>query len=50
MDRIVDFILCSGVVGLELIGVLAIAMLIQGITYWTIKFSIYNYLIKVLVK
>lgn len=47
MERILDFILCSGIVGIELIGVFAIAMLIQGVVYWTTGFSIYNYLLKV---
>lgn len=50
MEKLLDFILCGGVVGLELIGILVLAMLIQGVTYWTTKFSIYNYLKKVLVK
>lgn len=44
-----DVIACAGVVGAELIGAMILGMLIQGVVFWTTKFSIYNYLIKVLI-
>lgn len=46
INYILDVMLCGGVVLIELIGVLTIAMLIQGIVYWTTGFSIYKYFLK----
>lgn len=48
MEKILDFILCGGIVGLELIVVFIIAMLIQGVIYWTTGISIYNYMKRII--
>lgn len=49
MGYLLDVIACIGVVAAELIGVIILGMLMQGVVYWTTGFSIYNYLIKRLI-
>ena len=50
MDYLVDVFLCGGIVALELIGVLVVALLIQGITLWTTGFNIYKTLCSIFFK
>lgn len=49
MNYLLDVILCGGVVALELIGIFAGALLIQGLVYRLTGFSIYNKLVKVMI-
>lgn len=41
-----EAIVCGGILGIEILGVMLGGLLIQGITYWTTGFSIFNYLTK----
>lgn len=47
MNYLLDVIACGLVTLGEILGVIAIAMLVQGIVYWTTGFSIYNAFIKI---
>ena len=44
MWKLIDAFLCGGMLLAELLLTLIIAMLVQGLVYWTTGFSIYNYI------
>ena len=50
MNYFLDVILCGGVLILHLLSAFVVAMLIQGIVYWTTGFSIYNHLYKIFIR